>query len=206
MLAAAVLVGPVVLALASAAAAQASVGVGIQAAPVRLAGVAHPGQSVALPPVFVINSGTQPEWIRVGVQRLSRGHGRPVPPSWVRPGVSVVRLAPHKAARISLELVVPGGARAGGYLSDIVVTGTGPVSAGRANLGAAAATLLEFRVGPDPAPGFWASVLRQTLWALLIVVLAAAAWLTVYKAGLRIRVERRAVRYGTADERGGWHA
>jgi hypothetical protein len=206
MLAALLLLGAAGLVLAPAGAARASVGVGIQAAPVRLAGVAHPGQSVALPPVFVINAGTQPEWIRVGVQRLSRGSGRRVPASWIRPGVPGVHLAPHKAARISLELVVPAGARAGAYLSDIVATGAGPVSAGRANLGAAAATLLEFRVAPDPAPGFWASVLRQTLWALLIVVLAAAAWLAVYKAGVRVRVERRAVGYGPADERGGWHA
>src|SRR5215471_19019994 len=73
-------------------AAQASVGVGIQSGPVRLSGVAHPGQSVALPSVAVVNAGTRPESIRVVVQRDPRGGGRPVPASWVRPGVPSVRL------------------------------------------------------------------------------------------------------------------
>ncbi len=187
-------------------AAQASVGVGIQAGPVRLSGVAHPGQSVALPPVSVVNAGTRRETIRVAVQRDPRGGGRVVPPSWVRPGVPAVRLAPRHAVRISLELVVPAGARPGFYVSDIVATAAGRLSAGPANLGAAAATLLEFRVAPDPAPGFWWPVFTQSLWALLIVILLAAVVLAVRRSGFRIRVEREAAGYGTADEYGGTHA
>ena len=187
-------------------AAQASVGVGIQAGAVRLSGVAHPGQSLALPPVSVVNAGTRRETIRVAVQRDPRGGGRTVPPSWVRPGVPSVRLAPRHAIQISLELVVPAGARPGAYLSDIVATASGRPSAGGASLGAAAATLLEFRVAPDPAPGFWWPVFTQTLWALLIVILLAAVVLAVRKSGFRIRVEREAGGYGTADETGGWHA
>jgi hypothetical protein len=59
--------------------AQASVGVGIQAGPVRLSGVAHPGQSVALPSVSVVNAGTRPESVRV--MGGTRGApGGPVPP------------------------------------------------------------------------------------------------------------------------------
>jgi hypothetical protein len=187
-------------------AAQASVGVGIQAGPVRLSGVAHPGQSVALPSVSVVNAGTRPESVRVMVQRYPRGGGRPVPPSWVQPGVPMVRLAPHHAIRIPLELVVPAGAKPGAYLSDIVAIASGQLSADGANLGAGAATLLEFRVAPDPAPGFWWSLFTQTLWALLIVILLAAVVFAVRRSGLRIRVEREAVSYGTADEYGGWHA
>src|SRR5215469_17968641 len=136
-------------------AAKASVGVGIQAGPVRLSGAAHPGQSVALPSVSVVNAGTRPESIRVVVQRHPRGGGRPVPPSWVRPGVPSVQLAPHHAIRISLDLVVPAGAKPGAYLSDIVAVGSGQLRANGANLGAGAATLLEFRVAADPAAGFW---------------------------------------------------
>jgi hypothetical protein len=187
-------------------AAQASVGVGIQAGAVRLSGVAHPGQSVALPPVSVVNAGTQHEWIRVGVQRDPRGGGRIVPPSWVQPGVTSVRLAPRHATRISLELVVPSGAKPGFYVSDIVATVAGQQSASGANLGAAAATLLEFRVAPDPAPGFWWSVFTQSFWALVIVILLAAVLLAVRRSGLRVRVERKAAGYGTADEYGGTHA
>jgi len=187
-------------------AAQASVGVGIQAGPVRLSGAAHPGQTVALPSVSVVNAGTQRESIRVVVRRYPRGGGRPVPPSWVRPGMRSVQLAPHHAIRIPLELVVPAGAKPGAYLSDIVAVASGQLSAGGANLGAGAATLLEFRVAPDPAAGFWSSVFTPTLWALLIVILLAAVVFAVRKSGLRIRVEREAVSYGAADQYGGGHA
>ena len=200
---------PAVLAVALVAipqAAQASVGVGIQAGPVRLSGVAHPGQSVALPAVSVVNAGSQPESIRVTVQRDPRGGGRPVPRSWVQPGVPSVQLAPHRATRISLELVVPAGAKPGAYLSDIVAIASEQLSAGGAHLGAGAATLLVFRVAPDPAPGFWWSVFTQSFWALLVVILFAAVVLAVRRSGFRIRVEREAVRYGTADDYGGGHA
>ena len=187
-------------------AAQASVGVGIQAGPVRLSGAAHPGQTVALPAVSVVNAGTQRESIRVVVQRHPGGGGRLVPPSWVRPGVPSVQLAPHHATRIPLELVVPASAKPGAYLSDIVAVASGQLSADGANLGAGAATLLQFRVAPDPAPGFWWSVFIQTLWALLVVTLLAAVAFAVRRSGLRVRVEREAVRYGTADDYGGGHA
>jgi hypothetical protein len=187
-------------------AAQASVGVGIQPGPVRLSGVAHPGQNVALPPVAVVNAGTRRETIRVAVQRDPRGGGQAVPPSWVQPGVPYVELAPHHAIRISLQLTVPASAKPGFYLGDVVATASGPLSADGANLGAAAATLLEFRVAPDPAPGFWWSVFTQSFWALLIVILLAAVLLVVRRSGLRVRVERKAAGYGTADEYGGTHA
>ena len=204
-LAPAVLVGALV---AVPQAAQASVGVGIQAGAVQLSGAAHPGESVALPGVSVVNSGTHPESIRLSVQRLSKGPGRVVPPSWIQFGTPVVQLAAKHAIRLSLTLTVPAGAIPGAYLSDIVATGSGaaPASAGRASLGAAAATLLQFRVAPGAAPGFWASVFTQTFWALLILIALAAVALVVRRSGLRVRVERKAAGYGTADEIGGWHA
>jgi hypothetical protein len=181
-------------------AAQASVGVGIQAGPVRLSGVAHPGQSVALPSVSVVNAGTQPESIRIVVQRSPRSDGRPVPPSWVRPGTPSVQLAPHHAIRVPLELVVPTSAEPGAYVSDIVAVAGGQVSVRGAKLGAGAATLLQFRVAAAPAAGFWWSVFTQTLWALLILLLLAVVVFAVHRSGLRVRVEREAVSYGTADE------
>ena len=66
-------------------AAQASVGVGIQAGAVRLSGAAHPGQSIALPGVAVVDSGSHPESIRLSVQRVSKGSGRVVPASSIPP-------------------------------------------------------------------------------------------------------------------------
>ena len=166
-------------------AAQASVGVGIQAGAVRLSGVAHPGQSVALPGVSVVNSGSHPESIRLSVQRISKGPGRAVPASWIQFGAPVVQLGPKHAMRVSLELVVPAGAKPGAYLSDIVATGSvAEASTGRASLGAAAATLLEFRVAPSAAPGFWWSVFTQALWALLILIALAAMVLVVRRSGI----------------------
>jgi hypothetical protein len=189
-------------------AAQASIGVGIQAGAVRLSGVVHPGESVALPGVSVVNSGTHPESIRLSVQRLSKGPGRVIPASWIQFGSPVVQLAPKHATRVPLELVVPAGAKPGAYLSDIVATGSnaGQASAGPASVGAAAATLLVFRVTPGTAPGFWWSVFTQTLWALLILIALAAVVLVVRRSGIRVRVERKSAGYGTADEIGGWHA
>lgn len=202
---------PAVLAVALVAvpqAAQASIGVGIQAGAVRLSGVAHPGESVALPGVSVVNSGTHPESIRLSVQRLSKGPGRVVPASWIQFGTPVVQLEAKHAVRVPIELVVPPGAKPGAYLSDIVATGASAeqASAGHASLGAAAATLLVFRVTPGAAPGFWWSVFTQTLWALLILIALAAVVLVVRRSGIRVRVERKAAGYGTADEVGGWHA
>jgi uncharacterized membrane protein len=189
-------------------AAQASVGVGIQAGPVRLSGVAHPGESVALPAVSVVNAGTRHEAIRLSIQRVSKGSARLVPASWIQIGAPVVQLGPKHATRVSLQLVVPAGAKPGAYLSDIVATGSsaGQTSAGHASLGAAAATLLEFRVVPSAAPGFWWSVFTQTLWALLILIALAAVVLVIRRSGIRVRMERKAAGYGTADEIGGWHA
>jgi hypothetical protein len=189
-------------------AAQASIGVGIQAGAVQLSGAAHPGESVALPGVSVVNSGTHPESIRLSVHRLSKGPGRVVPASWIKFGTPVVQLEPKHAVRVPVELVVPAGAKPGAYLSDIVATGSSAeqVSAGRASLGAGAATLLKFRVTPNAAPGFWSSVFTQTLWALLILIFLVAVVLVVRRSGIRVRVERKAAGYGTADEIGGWHA
>jgi hypothetical protein len=189
-------------------AAEASVGVGIQAGAVQLSGVAHPGEGVALPGVSVVNSGTHPESIRLSVHRLSKGPGRVVPASWIQFGSPVVQLEPQHAVRVPVELVVPAGAKPGAYLSDIVATGLSAeqASAGHASLGAAAATLLLFRVTPNPAPGFWSSVFTQTLWALLILIILVAVVLVVRRSGIRVRVERKAAGYGAADEIGGWHA
>src|SRR6202008_3287115 len=75
--------------LAVPAAAQASVGVGIQAGPVQLSGAAHPGGSYALPPVYVVNTGTQEESLAVRIERLSPGQARAVPAGWISPGPPV---------------------------------------------------------------------------------------------------------------------
>jgi hypothetical protein len=196
-------------------AARASVGVGVQAGPVRLAVAAHAGGSYSLPPVYVVNTGTEPELVSVRVERLSAGAGRAVPPSWVRAAGPGVRLGPQQGARLPLELVLPGGARPGRYLSDVVVSGSAAISAGRANLGVAAATKLEFRVAPGPAAGSWPAVPGSVVAVLAGLVLLALAIVGVRRSGLRIRVERRpagpgaagpgTAGSGAADREGGHH-
>jgi hypothetical protein len=168
--------------------ADASIGVGLEAAPVRLGSVAQPGGSYALPPVYVIDTGTQAESIEVQVQRLSTGPGRDVPQSWVHMTGPGVRLSPSQSDRIPLELVVPGSARSGRYLSDIVVTGSAGISPGQANFGAAAAVPLEFSVKPGPPPGLWPLVPTWTWWFAAGLLLLVAAGLGFSRSGVRIRI------------------
>ena len=171
-------------------AAQASVGVGVQASPVRLGNVAHAGGSYALPPVFVVNTGTQSEKISVRVERLSKGPGRAVPPSWVQATGPGVQLSPRQSARIPLELVVPGGAKPGRYLSDVVVAGSAVISAGQANLGVAAATRLEFSVAPGLPPGVFPFGPSWMWWAAIGLLVVALAVTGARRSGVRIRIER----------------
>lgn len=166
----------------------ASVGVGVQVSPVRLGSMAHRGERYALS-VDVVNTGTEAEAVSMRVERLSRGSGRAVPPSWIQFAGAAVQIAPGKAARVSLELVVPGRARPGGYLSDIVASGSAAGQAGPGNLGVAAATKLEFSVSSAPAQG-GSSFPVWMWWALTGLLLLTVAAFGVRRSGLRVRVER----------------
>jgi hypothetical protein len=175
----------------------ASVGVGVQAGPVRLTGAAHPGGRYTLPPVFVVNTGTQPESVVIAIARISPGSGRTVPPAWVSASSGPVRLAHDQSARIPLSLTVPTDAAPGRYFSDVVAKGTAQLSAGGANLGVAAATDLEFTVVRGAAAGGGASVPGWLLPYVVAVIVITAAAVVVRRAGVRIRIERGAVRADT---------
>jgi hypothetical protein len=202
----------VLLALAAfwwaAPAAQASVGVGVQAAPVRLAGAAQAGQSYQLPALAVINTGSQPEAITVRVERILPGPGRAVPSAWIHVTGQGTRVAPHGEASIPLGLSVPGGAKPGAYLTELVAYGSAAIRTGSANLGAAAATKLEFRVTAD-APGMfwfvpgWAG--WAALWLLLFALLAVAA-VIAWRRGLRLRLVRTTTGRRPADPPWSRHA
>lgn len=180
----------------------ASVGVGVQVGPVRLGTVAHRGESYALPPVYVVNTGTQAEAISVRVERLSRGPGLVVPPSWIRATGPAVQLAPSNSARIPLELVVPGLAQPGRYRSDIVVTGS-PVAATRlAHIGVAAATKLEFSVSSAPAQAHSALISPWMWWLITGLLVAATIFLGARRFGLRVSIERNSAN-GSAVDQGG---
>jgi hypothetical protein len=182
------------------AAGYASVGVGVQAGPVRLAGIAHPGGQYALPPVFVVNTGTQPESVVIAIERISSGSGRTVPPAWISASSGPVRLAHRQSARIPLSLSVPPHAAPGRYFSDVVAKGTASLSAGGADLGVAAATDLEFTVARSPV----STGVSVPIWLLpyvAAVIMAAAAAVVVRRSGMRIRIERGPVRAGAGSER-----
>jgi hypothetical protein len=166
----------------------ASVGVGVQVSPVRLGSMAHRGERYALS-LDVVNTGTEAEAVSLRVERLSRGSGQAVPPSWIQFAGPAVQIGPGKAARISLELVVPGGARPGEYLSDIVASGSAAGQAGTGHLGVAAATKLEFSVSSAPAPGA-SSFPVWMWWAITGLLLVIVTVFSVRRSGLRIRVER----------------
>ena len=169
-------------------AAQASVGIGVQASPVSLGIAAHAGGSYALPPVYVQNTGTQAETVTVQVMRLSKGTGRVVPPSWVRATGPGLQLAPGQSAEIPLELAVPGGAQAGPYLSDVVVSGSAATSAGRANFGVAAATKLEFSVTPGSPPGLWPFGPSWMWWTAIWLLVLAPLVIAAFRSGIRVRI------------------
>jgi hypothetical protein len=180
--------------MAAPVAAYASVGVGVQAGPVELAGAAHPGGTYALPPVYVVNTGTEPESVAIRIERISPGTGRTVPRSWIQVGGLPPPLGHDQSARIPLSLVVPAGAKPGQYFSDVIVTGSAALAAGGAHLGVAAATDLEFRVVPGVvSPGWFAMPLWVLLAAAIVVVLALAVVLMI-RSGISIRVERATVR------------
>jgi hypothetical protein len=185
-------------------AASASIGVGIQAGPVRLGGVAEPGRTYDLPPVYVVDTGTEPESVRLVVKRLSHGPGRDVPPSWIQVSGPDVKLTAHQSARIPVQLVVPSDAKPGPYLSDVVVHGSAGLSAGQATLAVAAATKLQFTVGDDPAPaGLLSNLTASLAWVAALLALIVAAVLVIRRSGWRIRLERGPHGPDAVDHEGG---
>jgi len=180
-----------------------SIGVGIQVGPVRLAGIAHAGQTYDLPPVYVVNTGTEPETVRLDVQRLSKGEGRDVPKSWFKPGQTDVHLDARQSATIPVQLVVPADAKPGPYFSDVVAHGSASIEAGAASLGVAAATKLQFTVGKAVPAGFWSRLSSPLAWAGGVIVLAGGAFLLVRRSGFWLRLERTPGGYGPADPGGG---
>jgi hypothetical protein len=173
--------------------AAASVGVGIQANPVQLTGTAHPGGSYSLPPLYVKNTGSQPESLSLEVERLTTPADRAassVPSSWIQSSWSDNSTVPAgQSADIPLELVTPANAKPGSYASDIVVTGSTMPVTGSLRFGAAAATGLDFQITPAPPGG----LMTWKVWTLVALIVIGAAVLTTraYKRlGIRVRIER----------------
>jgi len=184
------------------AASYASVGVGVQAGAVQLTGVAHPGGQYALPPVYVVNTGTEPESVAIRIERISPGKGRTVPPAWISVTSAPVQLSHEQSARIPLELTVPRAAAPGRYFSDVVAKGSAVLAAGGARLGVAAATDLEFTVASSAVSTAWFSAPGWVLPYVLIVVAAGAGVAVIRRTGLRIRIERGPARSAGRSDNG----
>lgn len=151
---------------ASMTAAPATEGIGIQAGNVCLAQTTQPGQSYALPDLYVRDTGTVTEPVVVtpsplpAGSRLYRGENS-VPGSWV--GVSYgsswggfeknhsASVDPGQAVNIPLSLSVPAGAAPGLYVGEVTAAAAGPGGSGSAqvsaSLGAAGITYVIFSVG-----------------------------------------------------------
>jgi hypothetical protein len=177
-------------------AANASVGVGIQANPVQLSGSAHPGGSYSLPPLYVVNTGSQAETLSVRVERLQTPakDTNAVPRSWIQSSWTSDSSVPAgHSANIPLKLVAPADAKPGSYSSDIVVTGSTLLTGGNVRLGAAAATGLDFRITAAPSGGLLPA---WKLWMIVALIAIGAAIFTYRRLGLRVRVERQGGRFG----------
>ena len=94
------------------------------------------------------------------------------------------------------------------------MTGSAVISAGRANLGVAAATRLVFSVAPGAPPGLWPFGPSWMWWTAIGLLVLALAVTGVRRSGVRIRIERTpsgvaraaAGRGGGARRRGGLRA
>jgi hypothetical protein len=137
-----------------------STGAGIGAGTICLKSPAQPGSTYQLGDIYVTDTGTSTATLNLAAaplwpgQRVYRGE-QAISPSWVTFTPSTVTLGPGQGASVPVTLAVPGGARRGIYVANIVAAAQpGPATSGsgaHAQLSAAADTFLIFSVG-EPAP------------------------------------------------------
>lgn len=172
-------------------AAEASLGTGVSASPIVLAESAHPGNSYALPAMYVVNTGTEPSDYAVHVARLSQGAQRVAPAGWIHIGKPRFHLDPKQATSVPLTLDVPADASPGDYMTNLVAGTVPPGSTSGLALGAAAAAKLLFSVTPSPGVQFpwpW----PVWVYVILALVLVAAAGMYLYRRlGLSVQIQRK---------------
>lgn len=174
--------------LALPAQAWATLGAGVGASPLTVTAPTHPGHTYTVTPnLLVVNTGTDPAYYRLRVQRLSKGRAATLPAGWVRFAANDLSLAPNAQRSVIVQVSVPGSALPGSYTSDVVATGVVPHATGQAAAGAAAATTLSITVIGSPATPFpW--FILVVIIGLLVVV--GVVWL-IRRSGVRLKVERR---------------
>lgn len=167
--------------------ATADIGVGISANPVALARSARAGHTYRLPPIRVLNSGTEAATYHLSLGSFGeQDHDHAVPASWVRATPNDFVLEPKQAMTVALVLRVPKGAPAGDYFSGLKAIALSPGES-HVTFGAAAATKLTFRVTSAP------SLVGSTLFddGLVAGALAVTLLLLARLFGFRLEIARR---------------
>ncbi len=170
------------LAAASPPGVAAGAGAGVQASPIVLTTPAYPGQTYALPGLYVVNTGDEPSRYVARVEHLASATGLDVPAAWVSFGRNDVPLAPGQWTILPLSLTVPPNAAIGRYGSDLIVATTGGTAQGGTIVGAAAATGLMFSVAP-PATGI------DPAWLVAVLVAVGGVALLLGRRRLRVHVQ-----------------
>jgi len=195
--------------LALPAPALADVGVGVGASPITLAQPALPGHTYELPPLLVVNTGTEQSTIVLQVRPAGGAAEQPVPSSWIAFGKNGFALAAKATMAVAVTLAVPAGASGGAYRSDVLVS-LGRADAPGVGLGVGALARLSFSVdGPPPtptaqptpppvptvvaaAPPPQGSEAPRWLYAAAGAILVVLAGAAARRLPLRLRLRRRA--------------
>ena len=191
-------------------AASADVGVAVGAAPITLVSNVEAGGVYALPPLRVVNTGTESALFSVALRPPSPDPGRPVPATWLRFDRNDFTLSPNQGVDVPLQLAVPGDASVGSYSARLVAATTGRPDRGVVTLSVQAATVVKFTVAAAQPTGLALSLPVWVYVALGLAGLLAAGWLF----GIRVEVSsatltgrRRGTKLGRLDRRivpGGW--
>jgi hypothetical protein len=168
---------------------QADIGAGIGADPIMLPQPVLAGHSYTMPPVLVVNTGTEPARYAVTVQRRRTSDDTVVPPEWVQFEKNSFTLRPKETATVPVTLNIPADAKPGKY-SSTVLAGTVADSPGATALGAQAGTDIKFQVAERPPlipwPWPWWSYATLSVAATL-----ATGSILVRRLGFSLRLERR---------------
>jgi hypothetical protein len=186
------------------AAAFAVTGVGVGAAPIQATHSVAPASTVALPSLYVVNTGTVASAYGIKVMPIGKAKGLAVPASWVALTPGKVSLKPKAGTWIKVVLSVPAGAARGSYASYLVAgtTTVGTSKGTQATFGGQAATELRFTVDPSgsassksgAATGSRAAGRSSGLgpwWAWMTGIAVLVLLIGWKRSGLRLQITRR---------------
>ncbi|HEY1830007.1 MAG TPA: hypothetical protein VGG38_07180 [Acidimicrobiales bacterium] len=169
-----------------------SIGIGIQAEPIALATPVTAGHQYNFPTAYIVNKGTEGVVAKFEVRRFNGGIGHDIPAAWIEFPTPYVLLRPGQSVHILIILNLPKSAVLGKYQSDVFVDTATKPNASRvgAQVGAAAATKIEFTVGSHPAPSPSRKSIPLAAYIGGGVLLLVLLLLTLWRLGFRVRVDK----------------